>query len=161
MTEKPTNRDYLILEYGTCQAKMTAAVDYLQKIELYALVGISAIYTLFFNSLEHIGFANRELIYIVWIPPFLCAIAWYRSFMQRKYVESISVYLRSIEAELCRARPDDGEAWKAVGWETWYEIDGPKTYNGFYRFVFWPLLLAFTVTIAVYVDGANIGLHKF
>ncbi|MGB0660754.1 MAG: hypothetical protein ACPGNV_11295 [Mangrovicoccus sp.] len=161
MTEKPTIHDYLILEYGTCQAKMTAAVDYLQKIELYALIGISAVYTLFFNSLEQIGFANRELIYIVWIPPLLCAIAWYRSFMQRKYIESISIYLRSVEAELSRSLPTREHAWKSVGWETWYEKDGPKTYNGFYRFVFWPMLLIATIAIAVYTGGASIGIHRF
>lgn len=161
MSENTTKREYLLLEYGTSQAKMTAAVDYLQKIELYALIGVSAIYTLFFNSLEHIGFTNRELIYIVWIPPFLFAIAWYRSFMQRKYIEAISIYLRKLETELNPTSNAGEQTWQPVGWENWYDKDGPKTYNGAYRFVFWPLLLVSTIAIAAYISGANIGIHRF
>ncbi|WP_372572662.1 hypothetical protein [Ruegeria jejuensis] len=144
--------DYLRLEYQTCHQKVSAAVENLHKIELYVFLGIAATYAWLFGSFGETAADTGELVKSLWIPPVLCLLAWYRSTMQLRYIAKISEYLSMIEAQLVASLGADN-CWEHIGWETWYEEHGPKTWNITYRVILWPGLLSATLFIAWFQIG--------
>lgn len=146
--------DYLILEYQTCQQKMSNAVDKLIDIDIYVFLGISAIYAWFYTTIDGEAPISDNIKIVLYLPPVLALLAWYRSSMQLKYIAAIASYLKIIEDRLSMTDLAN-RFWEPVGWETWYEENGPKTWNAVYRFTMWPGLIIGTLLVAFFEFGVR------
>lgn len=141
---------YLSAEYQTCQQKITVAVEQLMRIELYIFLAISAFYAWFYSIVTHENAPPETVYYAHWIPPTLCALAWYRSTMQLSYIATISDYLQALEKRL---NTTSNAQWELVGWETWFAEEKPSTWNAGYRTILWPSLIIGTALIAWFRVG--------
>ncbi|WP_370171624.1 MULTISPECIES: hypothetical protein [Hyphomonas] len=136
-----TKEEFFKIEHQVCHAKMTQAVDYLIKIELFTLLAIGAIYAWYPKYIQEGQGATVPTWIVLWIPFLFSLIAVVRSTMQRKYIGAVSEYLADLEAEV--------SPFSSVGWETWYDKNKPKRWNEFYRRVLWPTLILGTFSLAV------------
>lgn len=146
--------EYLILEYQTCQQKISSAVDQLNRIEVYVFLGISAIYAWFYTTIGSDVPASENIKIALYLPTLLAFLAWYRSSMQLKYIAATARYFKLIENQLSM-KDADNRCWEPIGWETWHEDNGPKTWNAVYRFTLWPGLIVGTLTAAVLEFGVQ------
>ena len=155
-----TKDEYFKIEHQMCHAKMTQAVDYLIKIELYTLLAIGAIYAWYPKYIQEGQAATIPTWIILWIPFLFSLIAVVRSTMQRKYILAVSDFLSYLEGQVSPFPDEDAEvspssdggaelsSSSGIGWETWYKKNKPKKWNKFYRRVLWPTLILGTFTLA-------------
>lgn len=146
-----SDQSYLVLEYQTCQQKMSSAVDHLIRIELYVFLGVSALYTWFYAAVSTENPPSESIELVLYLPTLLAALAWYRSLMQITYIDSVAEYLRLIEEELANSKISD-EKWPSIGWETWYDTK-PRIWKYAYRLVLWPGLAIGTLAVAYFRIG--------
>jgi hypothetical protein len=141
-------QQYLVLEYQTCQQKISSGVEHLIRIELYVFLGISALYAWFYATLNMDKPPAESIQLVLYLPTLLAILGFCRLLMQLRYIRTIAEYLRLIEEKLASANVEEGE-WLHVGWETWNNANGPHKLNNLYRLFLWFGLIVGTSMIAV------------